>query len=55
MTIIYLINHSTNKLFNEVCNYIFGFYYASFVNMLTILRSPDDSGANASGAKRFGR
>ncbi len=22
MTIIYLINHSTNKLFNEVCIYI---------------------------------
>ncbi len=43
------------KLLSFASDYIFGFYYASFVNMLTILRSPDDSGANASGAKRFGR
>jgi hypothetical protein len=55
MAIIYLINHSTNKLFNEVCNFIFGFYHALFVIMPIILCSPDDSGANASGAKRFGR
>jgi hypothetical protein len=30
MTIIYLFNHSTSKLFNEVCNYGFGLLRPSF-------------------------
>ena len=29
MTIIYLINQSTNKLFNEICNSIFAFLRVS--------------------------
>ena len=51
MAIIYLFNQSTNKLFNEICNFIFGFYHALFEIMPTILCSPDDRGANASGSK----
>ncbi len=40
MTIINLINHSTNKLFNEVCNYIFSFYYALFGNHANYITLP---------------